>query len=97
MRQGIYNIDRLGLCHPLRENFAIENVARVPEDGAGGGIVRFSGFPRSHTHTRTRTYAFVYNVRAGVYMCAVRGDATCRIASTTHFVTGAISRARRPP
>lgn len=55
------------------------------EDGADGGIVDFQDFLG---RVRVRT--------SDVYVCS-RCAATYRIASTTHFATGAISRSRRPP
>lgn len=68
----------------------------VPEDGAGSGIVRFSGFPRSHALVvlsvcvRVSVMCMYVCVRVCVCACAT----TYRIASSTHFATGAISRAR---
>lgn len=61
----------------------IENVGLVrPKMAPVVGSFDFQDF-LAHTHT----------LWLRICVCA----ATCRIASTTHFTTGAISRARRPP
>lgn len=80
----------------------------VPEDGAGSGIVRYSGFPRSHAHVAYDVYMrvcmciYIYIICTCMcmYVVCVRVPcaATYRIASTTHFATGVNkSRSRDSP
>lgn len=77
------SIDRLGLCHPPRENFEDVGLVR-PKMAPPVGLFDFQDF-LGLTHAVLYTFACVYVC----VWCA----ATCRIASTTHFATGTISRA----
>lgn len=82
----------------LRGNWTRSKMSFVPEDGAGSGIVRFSGFPRSHAHVVLGRATCMY-----VYVCVcvrVPCAATYRVP---HCVDdpfcneGDKSRSRDPP